>query len=87
MEEKPADTKALEERQQRTQDELEQCRHALTDRQVALATLEEQIRHLKEQICQHDELSRQALMRPGKRQAGWNRYGSVRRKRGSCCRT
>jgi len=60
MEEKPADTKALEERQQRTQDELEQCRHALTDRQVALATLEEQIRHLKEQICQHDELSRQA---------------------------
>jgi len=60
MDEKPADTKVLEEEQQRAQDELEQCRHALTDRQVALATLEEQIRHLEEQIRQHEELSRQA---------------------------
>ncbi len=59
LEEKPADTKRLEEAEQQAVQEREQCRKSLTEQQITLATLEEQIRHLTEQIEQNETLSRE----------------------------
>jgi chromosome segregation protein len=59
METQSEDTALLEDKRQKAQIALEQCRRELTERQVALATLTEQIHHVQEQIEQSRELAEQ----------------------------
>ena len=48
-----ADTNALEEARRQALEEAEACRKTLTDGQIHTATLQEQVRHIKEQRMQH----------------------------------
>lgn len=55
-----ADTAKLEAGLSQAQAELASCRQALTERQVALATLQEQVRHIQAQQQQQQDLADQA---------------------------
>lgn len=49
------DTSAMEEDRRQAQDEVERCRKAWTEQEVQVATLQEQVRHCKEQIKQYEQ--------------------------------
>lgn len=59
-ENQPEDTRILEEARTAAQTEAEQCRQTLTEREVAAATLSEQVHHIEEQLSQQNEWKQQA---------------------------
>lgn len=56
----PDNTQALEQAREAAETEADRCRKTLTERQVYTATVSEQVRHMEEQISQHDEWQHQS---------------------------
>lgn len=54
------DTRELETARKKALDELEQCRQAVTEQKITVATLQEQLSHLAEQLQQNEALKEQA---------------------------